>query len=102
MVDSDVVGCCWIELPKGKYKMREEKDSSDHDSRYPGKVSVCKAAPLLFSLPRTKQRSEPFRYCVCPAGFLVSVRGGRGLDRLNKSSCRGRVAEDRTAPGAEL
>lgn len=41
MVDSDVVGCCWIELPKGKYKMREEKDSSDHDSRYPGKVSVC-------------------------------------------------------------
>lgn len=41
MVDSDVVGCCWIELCKGKYKMREEKDSGDHDSRYPGKVSLC-------------------------------------------------------------
>uniref|UniRef100_A0A8C9XIQ4 DNA polymerase n=1 Tax=Sander lucioperca TaxID=283035 RepID=A0A8C9XIQ4_SANLU len=25
MVDSDVVGCCWIELPKSKYRVREEK-----------------------------------------------------------------------------
>uniref|UniRef100_A0A4W5LPS0 DNA polymerase n=1 Tax=Hucho hucho TaxID=62062 RepID=A0A4W5LPS0_9TELE len=30
MVDSDVVGCCWIELPKGKYRVREER-----------KVSLC-------------------------------------------------------------
>uniref|UniRef100_A0A3Q4MFD4 DNA polymerase n=1 Tax=Neolamprologus brichardi TaxID=32507 RepID=A0A3Q4MFD4_NEOBR len=28
MVDSDVVGCCWIELPKGKYRAREEKSAS--------------------------------------------------------------------------
>uniref|UniRef100_A0A672G6Q5 DNA polymerase delta catalytic subunit n=1 Tax=Salarias fasciatus TaxID=181472 RepID=A0A672G6Q5_SALFA len=28
MVDSDVVGCCWIELPKGKYRLREEKSVS--------------------------------------------------------------------------
>ncbi|CAG02717.1 unnamed protein product, partial [Tetraodon nigroviridis] len=27
MVDTDVVGCCWIELPKGKYRVREEKDT---------------------------------------------------------------------------
>lgn len=40
MVDSDVVGCCWIELPKGKYRMREEKGTGDHDSQYPGKVGV--------------------------------------------------------------
>uniref|UniRef100_A0A3B3XNA2 DNA polymerase n=1 Tax=Poecilia mexicana TaxID=48701 RepID=A0A3B3XNA2_9TELE len=33
MVDSDVVGCCWIELPKGKYRVREEKSSTD--------VSLC-------------------------------------------------------------
>uniref|UniRef100_A0A8C1FUH1 DNA polymerase n=1 Tax=Cyprinus carpio carpio TaxID=630221 RepID=A0A8C1FUH1_CYPCA len=28
MVDSDVVGCCWIELPKGKYRLREERSVS--------------------------------------------------------------------------
>ncbi|KAM4534907.1 DNA polymerase delta catalytic subunit [Fundulus diaphanus] len=41
MVDSDVVGCCWIELPKGKYRVREEKSSADADSQIPGKVSFC-------------------------------------------------------------
>lgn len=38
MVDSDVVGCCWIELPKGKYKLREEKKAGETDSQNPGKV----------------------------------------------------------------
>eukprot|EP00064_Thunnus_orientalis_P012823 superscaffoldBa00002009_g12859 len=41
MVDCDVVGCCWIELPKGKYRVREEKSTGDTDSQYPGKVSLC-------------------------------------------------------------
>ncbi|KAG8007087.1 DNA polymerase delta catalytic subunit, partial [Nibea albiflora] len=41
MVDTDVVGCCWIELPKGKYRAREEKSMGDTDSQYPGKVSLC-------------------------------------------------------------
>ncbi|KAK3552421.1 hypothetical protein QTP86_011655 [Hemibagrus guttatus] len=41
MVDSNVVGCCWIELPKGKYKLREEKSAGETDSRDPGKVSLC-------------------------------------------------------------
>uniref|UniRef100_A0A672YHQ5 DNA polymerase n=1 Tax=Sphaeramia orbicularis TaxID=375764 RepID=A0A672YHQ5_9TELE len=41
MVDSDVVGCCWIELPKGKYRVREEKSQGETDSRYPGKASLC-------------------------------------------------------------
>lgn len=40
MVDSDVVGCCWIELPKGKYRMREEKGPGDYDSQCPGKVGL--------------------------------------------------------------
>lgn len=38
MVDSDVVGCCWIELPKGKYRLREERSEGQADSKYPGKV----------------------------------------------------------------
>nr|XP_015801364.2 DNA polymerase delta catalytic subunit [Nothobranchius furzeri] len=41
MVDSDVVGCCWIELPKGMYRVREEKSHGDTDSQHPGKVSLC-------------------------------------------------------------
>ncbi|TMS15409.1 DNA polymerase delta catalytic subunit [Larimichthys crocea] len=41
MVDTDVVGCCWIELPKGKYRAREEKSIGDADSEYPGKASLC-------------------------------------------------------------
>lgn len=44
MVDSDVVGCCWIELPAGKYRMREDKTAGEVDSGYPSKVltdGVC-------------------------------------------------------------
>lgn len=33
-----MVGCCWIELPKGKYSVREEKDLLVTDSQCPGKV----------------------------------------------------------------
>lgn len=33
-----MVGCCWIELPKGKYRVREEKDLSVTDSQCTGKV----------------------------------------------------------------
>lgn len=40
MVDSDVVGCCWIELPKGKFRVREEKSMMHTDSVYPGKVGL--------------------------------------------------------------
>lgn len=43
MVDSGVVGCCWIELPKGKYKLREEKSAGETDSREPGKVTAAPA-----------------------------------------------------------
>ncbi|XP_036795138.1 DNA polymerase delta catalytic subunit-like [Oncorhynchus mykiss] len=41
MVDSDVVGCCWIELPKGKYRVREESILGETDAHHPGKVSLC-------------------------------------------------------------
>ncbi|XP_014196503.1 DNA polymerase delta catalytic subunit [Haplochromis burtoni] len=41
MVDSDVVGCCWIELPKGKYRVREEKSTGNTSSQSPGKASLC-------------------------------------------------------------
>uniref|UniRef100_A0A674N4H3 DNA polymerase n=2 Tax=Takifugu rubripes TaxID=31033 RepID=A0A674N4H3_TAKRU len=41
MVDTNVVGCCWIELPKGKYRVREENDLLVTDSQCLGKVSFC-------------------------------------------------------------
>lgn len=41
MVDSDVVGCCWIELPKGKYRVREEKGMGNTDSQETGKVGIA-------------------------------------------------------------
>ncbi|XP_013771468.1 DNA polymerase delta catalytic subunit [Pundamilia nyererei] len=41
MVDSDVVGCCWIELPKGKYRVREEKSTGNTSSQSAGKASLC-------------------------------------------------------------
>ena len=40
MVDSDVVGCCWIELPKGTYRVREEKALTGTDPQNPTKVGV--------------------------------------------------------------
>ncbi|KAF6734513.1 DNA polymerase delta catalytic subunit [Oryzias melastigma] len=41
MVDSNVVGCCWIELPNGKWRVREEMITGDVDSQTPAKVSLC-------------------------------------------------------------
>ncbi|CAG5897641.1 unnamed protein product [Menidia menidia] len=41
MVDCDVVGCCWIELPKGKYQLREEKSTGNQDSQATAKLSLC-------------------------------------------------------------
>uniref|UniRef100_A0A4W4DTZ4 DNA polymerase n=1 Tax=Electrophorus electricus TaxID=8005 RepID=A0A4W4DTZ4_ELEEL len=38
MVDSGMVGCCWVELPKGKYSLREER-SGTSDLCCPGKVT---------------------------------------------------------------
>ncbi|XP_069461450.1 DNA polymerase delta catalytic subunit isoform X2 [Ambystoma mexicanum] len=40
MVDSDVVGCNWIELPAGKYRLREEVSYGDSSRDSPGKVSL--------------------------------------------------------------
>lgn len=55
LVDSDVVGCCWIELPKDKYRVREEKSSTDTDSQTPGKVGVAfirrVSLPTYFLIP---------------------------------------------------
>uniref|UniRef100_A0A665UXQ5 DNA polymerase delta catalytic subunit n=1 Tax=Echeneis naucrates TaxID=173247 RepID=A0A665UXQ5_ECHNA len=46
MVDSDVVGCCWVELPKGKYRLREEKSTSNTDSDHPAEGDWQRIAPL--------------------------------------------------------
>ncbi|XP_029440886.1 DNA polymerase delta catalytic subunit [Rhinatrema bivittatum] len=40
MVDTDVVGCNWIELPAGKYRLRKELSNGDSSKEIPGKVSL--------------------------------------------------------------
>ncbi|XP_043915313.1 DNA polymerase delta catalytic subunit [Protopterus annectens] len=41
MVDRDVVGCNWIELPAKKYKVREELPAGEDSKDNPRKVSLC-------------------------------------------------------------
>lgn len=87
-MDSDVVGCCWIELPKGKYRLREEKGTADTDSQYPGKVGLLHLSlhykamihygsvqvPNVIVIPlgfvNNVHKHSP---TVSPSGFLVSV-----------------------------
>ncbi|XP_030053826.1 DNA polymerase delta catalytic subunit isoform X1 [Microcaecilia unicolor] len=40
MVDTDVVGCNWIELPAGKYRLRKELSNGDSKKDVLGKVSL--------------------------------------------------------------
>ncbi|XP_061445561.1 DNA polymerase delta catalytic subunit isoform X1 [Rhineura floridana] len=41
MVDQDVVGCNWIELPAGKYRLRQEQPAGESSKENPPKVSLC-------------------------------------------------------------
>ncbi|XP_035253647.1 DNA polymerase delta catalytic subunit isoform X1 [Anguilla anguilla] len=41
MVDTEVVGCCWIQLPAGRYRVREERGEGGTDSHHPTKVTLC-------------------------------------------------------------
>ncbi|XP_069047871.1 DNA polymerase delta catalytic subunit [Lepisosteus oculatus] len=41
MVDADVVGCNWIELPAGKYRLRKEQQPGDSKPHCPSQVSLC-------------------------------------------------------------
>nr|AAI63875.1 Polymerase (DNA directed), delta 1, catalytic subunit [Danio rerio] len=82
MVDSNVVGCCWIELPKGKYQLREERREGQTDSKYPGKVSLCQyevdvAWDSLISHPAEGewQRIAPLRVL----SFDIECAGRKGV-----------------------
>ena len=41
MVDSGVVGCNWIEVPAGKYRLRDKENSSANDPKRPPLKSAC-------------------------------------------------------------
>lgn len=38
MVDRDIVGCNWIELLAGKYRLRQEESAGESDKENPRKV----------------------------------------------------------------
>uniref|UniRef100_A0AAR2KKM5 DNA polymerase delta catalytic subunit n=1 Tax=Pygocentrus nattereri TaxID=42514 RepID=A0AAR2KKM5_PYGNA len=69
MVDSDVVGCCWIELPSGKYQLREEKN--------PGGYEVDVGWTDLISHPAEGdwQRIAPLRVL----SFDIECAGRKGV-----------------------
>lgn len=73
MVDCDVVGCCWIELPKGKYRVREEKSMGDTDSQYPGKVGHIFTLFLLTSGLSCWQTSLLWKGSDFSPGFVPQV-----------------------------
>ncbi|XP_060111444.1 DNA polymerase delta catalytic subunit [Heteronotia binoei] len=41
MVDRDIVGCNWIELPAGKYRLRQEQPAGESNKENPPKLSLC-------------------------------------------------------------
>ncbi|KAE8594078.1 hypothetical protein XENTR_v10019439 [Xenopus tropicalis] len=41
MVDNDIVGCNWIELPAGKYRLRKESQDEGPSKENPSKVSLA-------------------------------------------------------------
>ncbi|CAN9505712.1 unnamed protein product [Ophioblennius macclurei] len=82
MVDSDVVGCCWIELPKGKYRLREEKSTDSVDSESAKMVTLCQyevdvAWTDLISHPPEGdwQRIAPLRVL----SFDIECAGRKGI-----------------------
>uniref|UniRef100_A0A3P9H543 DNA polymerase n=1 Tax=Oryzias latipes TaxID=8090 RepID=A0A3P9H543_ORYLA len=84
MVDSNVVGCCWIELPKDKWRLREERSTStgEVDSQTPVKVSLCQyevdvAWTDLISHPAEGewQRIAPLRVL----SFDIECAGRKGI-----------------------
>uniref|UniRef100_A0A4W6BQ12 DNA polymerase n=1 Tax=Lates calcarifer TaxID=8187 RepID=A0A4W6BQ12_LATCA len=75
MVDSDVVGCCWIELPKGKYRLREEKSMEITDSQYPGKVDVGWTDLISHPAEGDWQRIAPLRVL----SFDIECAGRKGI-----------------------
>ena len=41
MVDAHVVGCCWMEFPAGKYRIRDQENANVNDPRHPPLTSRC-------------------------------------------------------------
>ncbi|KAL4658284.1 DNA polymerase delta catalytic subunit [Arapaima gigas] len=82
MVDSNVVGCSWVELPAGKYQLREERGSMEVESVHPTKVSLCQyevdvAWTDLVSHPAEGdwQRIAPLRVL----SFDIECAGRKGI-----------------------
>ncbi|KAI1884714.1 hypothetical protein AGOR_G00229260 [Albula goreensis] len=82
MVDSDITGCCWIQLPVGRYTVREERGKRGAVSHLPCKVSLCQYEvdvgwTDLLSHPAEGewQRIAPLRVM----SFDIECAGRRGI-----------------------
>lgn len=88
MVDADIVGCNWLELPAGKYVQRREKKVRAPRGRVGGREPglTASVAPTL---------------CLSP-GYTVSAGGGCAVVRCHQSPTRRAVAAHRTSSRAQL
>uniref|UniRef100_G3PHJ9 DNA polymerase delta catalytic subunit n=1 Tax=Gasterosteus aculeatus aculeatus TaxID=481459 RepID=G3PHJ9_GASAC len=73
MVDSDVVGCCWIELPKSKYRVREEKSMGVSLCQY--EVDVGWTDLISHPAEDEWQRIAPLRVL----SFDIECAGRKGI-----------------------
>uniref|UniRef100_A0A671S975 DNA polymerase n=1 Tax=Sinocyclocheilus anshuiensis TaxID=1608454 RepID=A0A671S975_9TELE len=75
MVDSDVVGCCWIELPKGKYRLREERSEGQTVSLCQYEVDVAWNHLVSHPAEEEWQRIAPLRVL----SFDIECAGRKGV-----------------------
>ncbi|KAJ8251044.1 hypothetical protein GJAV_G00216620 [Gymnothorax javanicus] len=82
MVDSEMVGCCWIELPAGRYRAREERASGPTTSHHPTKVSLCQYEVDVFWLDLISHPAEGEWQRIAPLRILsfdIECAGRRGV-----------------------
>ncbi len=77
MVDTDVVGCNWIELPAGKYQLRKTSGGATQPVSL-SQIEVDIAWDALISHPAEGewQKMAPFRIL----SFDIECAGRKGMD----------------------
>ncbi|XP_063157019.1 DNA polymerase delta catalytic subunit isoform X1 [Candoia aspera] len=82
MVDRDVVGCNWIELPAGKYHLRQEQCAGESDKENPPKVSLCQLEADVAWMDFISHPPEGEWQCIAPLrvlSFDIECAGRKGI-----------------------
>ncbi|CAH2318907.1 DNA polymerase delta catalytic subunit [Pelobates cultripes] len=82
MVDNDIVGCNWIELPPGKYHIRKETDEGDSSKAKPIKVSLAQLEVDVNSADLISHAAEGEWQKIAPMrvlSFDIECAGRKGI-----------------------